>query len=151
MLFRFHTGAAALAQARHEPPACVVIDVRLPDMEGWQLCQAIKADASLKATPVVILTGDVTPQAARDSAASGCSSWLAHPSAAHDVPRVVAHVLAQGRPSPESATAAIIGVTSCRACESSDIRATLRLGAMQYYTCFACKLSWRVDSVESVA
>ena len=152
--YRVHlvsTGKVALDVARSERPDCAVIDVRLPDMDGWEVCRLMKADASAKATPVVILSPDITETCATEGARSGCSAWLAHPTLARDVPRVVDHVLAQHRPSPGSARDAIVGVAECRACGSDQIRATLRLGAIQYYTCRSCNLSWRVDAVESVA
>jgi CheY-like chemotaxis protein len=146
-----HTGVAALSYARDEVPNCVVIDVRLPDVTGWELCRSMKADARLKQTPVVILTSDVTRTAASDSENSGCSAWLAHPASPHDVTRVVAHVLAQQRPSPASHDEALVGVISCRGCGSDRIRATLRLGTIQYFACPQCRLSWRSDTRESVA
>lgn len=146
-----HTAAAALAQARSEPPTCIVIDVRLPDVTGWDLCRTIRADPALKETPVVILTHDVCEDAAGDSETSGCSAWLAQPSAAHDVPRVVEYVLAQGRPLPASSSEALVGATNCPACGSDRVRATLRLGSIQYFACQTCRLSWRVESAESVA
>ena len=49
-----YTASAALQAARAEPPACTVIDVRLPDVTGWTLCRAIKADASIAITPIVM-------------------------------------------------------------------------------------------------
>lgn len=146
-----HTAAAALPLARTESPSCVVIDVRLPDMSGWDLCRAMKAEETLRAVPVVILTSDVSQAAAVDGAGSGCAAWLAHPAAAHDVPHLVGHVLAQDRPSPQSHEDAVIGVSTCGACGSENIKATLRLGNMQYFACRACNLSWRVESAESVA
>jgi CheY-like chemotaxis protein len=146
-----HTGVSALTLARTDPPSCVVIDVRLPDITGWELCRSLKADPLLKATPVVILTSDVSQTAAGDGETSGCSAWLAHPASPHDVTRVVEHVLAQDRPSPASAAEAIVGVTACTACGSDRIRATLRLGTIQYFACLRCRLSWRTESKESVA
>ena len=146
-----HTGAAALAVGKAQVPDCVVIDVRLPDMEGWELCRQLKADEALKATPVVILTVEVTEAAAGHGAKSGCSAWLAHPTLAQDLPRVVRHVLAQGRPSPTSERDAVVAQMHCKGCGSDQVRATLRLGALQYFACRSCNLSWRVDSKEIVA
>jgi DNA-binding response OmpR family regulator len=146
-----HSGAAALAAAREHVPACVVIDVRLPDVSGWDLCRSLKAEAALKRVPVIMLTDEVTAESAGDGAKSGCTAWLAHPTVAHDVSRVVAHVLAQRRPSPASEKDAVVGISACRACGSGRIRATLRLGAIQYYACRACNLSWRVESDVIVA
>ncbi len=152
--YRVHlvsTGRAALEVARHEKPDCAVIDLRLPDLDGWELCRQMKADPVASSTPVVILSPDITESCASEGAKSGCSAWLAHPTLARDVPSVVDHVLAQHRPSPGSARDAIIGLAACRACGSDRIRATLRLGDIQYYACLGCNLSWRVDAVESVA
>ena len=146
-----HTGVSGLAIARTDPPACVVIDVRLPDVTGWELCRSMKADPLLKGTPVVILTSNVSQTAASDSENSGCSAWLAHPASPHDVTRVVEQVLAQERPSPASPAEAIVGISSCQACGSDRIRATLRLGTIQYFACQACRLSWRSDTKEGVA
>jgi CheY-like chemotaxis protein len=146
-----HTGVAALALAQGEVPSCVVIDVRLPDITGWELCRSMKADPRLKHVPVVILTSDVTRTAAGDSENAGCSAWLAHPASPHDVTRVVEYVLAQSRPSPLSPDEAIVGVSRCEACGSDRIRATLRLGTVQYFACQSCRFSWRRDSKEIVA
>jgi DNA-binding response OmpR family regulator len=146
-----HTSAAGLSQALHEPPACVVIDVRLPDGSGWDLCRQMKRYDALARVPVVVLTHETCTDTARESAQSGCEAWLAHPTAAQDVPRVVDHVLAQQRPSPASSDTALVGVTTCRACGSERIRATLRLGSIQHYACQTCRLTWRVESAESVA
>ena len=146
-----HSGAAAVAFARTHVPDCVVIDVRLPDVPGWDLCRSMKAEAALKDVPVIILTDEVTAASAGDGARSGCSAWLAHPTVAQDVSRAVAHVLAQRRPSPASEDDAVVGVSACRGCGSERIRATLRLGSIQYYACRACNLSWRVESHVVVA
>lgn len=39
----------------------VVLDKRLPGLDGWQACRAIKADPSLKRIPVIILSASVSP------------------------------------------------------------------------------------------
>ena len=49
-------GAAALAAARRRAPAIVISDIVMPEMDGYALCKAIKADPALKETPVVLLT-----------------------------------------------------------------------------------------------
>jgi CheY-like chemotaxis protein len=51
------TGAAALAQLRREPPDCVVLDLKLPDMSGFEVLESIRDDAALCDVPVVVFTG----------------------------------------------------------------------------------------------
>jgi CheY-like chemotaxis protein len=51
------TGAAALTAMRADPPDCVVLDLRLPDMSGFDLLEEIRDDATLADLPVVVFTG----------------------------------------------------------------------------------------------
>ena len=46
-------GEQALAQARQDPPALMVLDLMLPKMDGWDVCRQIRADSDL---PIIMLT-----------------------------------------------------------------------------------------------
>jgi CheY-like chemotaxis protein len=51
------TGAEALTALRERPCDCVVLDLRLPDMSGFDLLEQISADSELSDVPVVVFTG----------------------------------------------------------------------------------------------
>ncbi len=51
------TGAAALAQLRQDQIDCVVLDLKLPDMSGFEVLETIRDDAALRDIPVVVFTG----------------------------------------------------------------------------------------------
>jgi HAMP domain-containing protein/CheY-like chemotaxis protein/signal transduction histidine kinase len=51
------TGAAALEAMLEKPFDCVVLDLRLPDMTGFELLEKIHADPALCNVPVVVFTG----------------------------------------------------------------------------------------------
>src|SRR5262249_12152444 len=51
------TGADALATLRGRPCDCVVLDLRLPDMSGFQVLEEIRGDTALSDVPVVVFTG----------------------------------------------------------------------------------------------
>src|SRR5262249_45278243 len=51
------TGAGALAALREQTCDCVVLDLRLPDMSGFEVLEHIRADAALSDVPVVVFTG----------------------------------------------------------------------------------------------
>jgi CheY-like chemotaxis protein len=51
------TGAAALAELRERPVDCVVLDLKLPDMSGFEVLEQIRNDLELCDVPVVVFTG----------------------------------------------------------------------------------------------
>jgi CheY-like chemotaxis protein/signal transduction histidine kinase len=51
------TGASALSTLRHHPCDCVVLDLRLPDMSGFEVLDSIRKDDALSDVPVVVFTG----------------------------------------------------------------------------------------------
>jgi HAMP domain-containing protein/CheY-like chemotaxis protein/signal transduction histidine kinase len=51
------TGDAALASLRARPYDCMVLDLRLPDMTGFEVLEEIKRDGALSEIPVVVFTG----------------------------------------------------------------------------------------------
>ncbi|MCK1309629.1 MULTISPECIES: HAMP domain-containing protein [unclassified Bradyrhizobium] len=51
------TGADALSMLRENPCDCVVLDLRLPDMTGFEVLDQIRNDEALSNVPVVVFTG----------------------------------------------------------------------------------------------
>ncbi|MGA0597656.1 HAMP domain-containing protein [Enterovirga sp. CN4-39] len=51
------TGEEALEALRTEPTDCVVLDLKLPDMSGFEVLERIRDDATLADVPVVVFTG----------------------------------------------------------------------------------------------
>jgi CheY-like chemotaxis protein len=66
------TGAEALARAKGEWPALIILDIVLPDMLGTEVFERLRADPITKAIPVLLLTGK--PGAAEKVPASYGSS-----------------------------------------------------------------------------
>lgn len=51
-----HDGKKGLEKVRAEKPDLVILDVMMPEMNGYDVCVVLKADRELKKIPVVLLT-----------------------------------------------------------------------------------------------
>ena len=143
------TGQQALEMVKEALPECAIIDLRLPDMTGWDLCREIKKQHQpAKEMPVVVLTPDISKMCAQDSAKAGCDAWLAQPTIAEDLVRTVRRVLELETGAPVSPEEARIGLMQCSACGSDQVRPTLRMSPIQYYCCKGCGFCWRVDALQ---
>jgi len=57
------TGAEALAELDGSDFDCCVVDLRLPDMSGFELLDRVQANAALQTIPIVVFTGkELTPE-----------------------------------------------------------------------------------------
>jgi CheY-like chemotaxis protein len=50
------TGPAAVKLARASQPALIIMDIELPEMRGDKVTEQIKADASMRHIPVLVMT-----------------------------------------------------------------------------------------------
>ena len=72
-------GLAALDLARAERPALILLDVRMPHLDGVEVCRRLRAEAALGSTRIVMLTAaDQEADRARGLAA-GADEYLSKP------------------------------------------------------------------------
>jgi CheY-like chemotaxis protein len=57
-----NSGPDGLKLAKSHTPDIIVLDIEMPGMDGFAVCQKLKEDPSLKEIPVVILTGTNNPK-----------------------------------------------------------------------------------------
>lgn len=71
------TGTEGLRLARAELPAGIVLDGELPELDGFEICRQLKADARTRAIPVLFCSGQ--PDAEQLAHAAGADDFLAKP------------------------------------------------------------------------
>jgi two-component system alkaline phosphatase synthesis response regulator PhoP len=49
-------GEEGLRKAREDPPDLVILDIMMPEMDGWEVCRRLREDASLRTLPILMLT-----------------------------------------------------------------------------------------------
>ena len=72
-------GRFALEKLASHRPALVISDVQMPEMDGYQLCHAIKSDPALKQIPVMLLTSLSAPQDIIHGLECGADNFVVKP------------------------------------------------------------------------
>jgi two-component system OmpR family response regulator len=74
------TRNAIIARLRAAPPPdLVMLDVAMPDVNGFEVLQRMKTHAQLKAIPVVMLTADAKPESVMRGLALGADGYVSKP------------------------------------------------------------------------
>lgn len=73
------TGTQALERAQAEMPTLVLLDVGLPEMNGYEVCRLIKTDKRTASIQVVMLTARVGPSDQQQAAEAGADAYLTKP------------------------------------------------------------------------
>jgi two-component system, cell cycle response regulator DivK len=73
------TGIEAVAKARELKPNCILMDLSLPGIDGWEATRQLKADLSTTHIPVVAITGHASEFASRNAKAAGCAAFILKP------------------------------------------------------------------------
>ena len=73
------TGREAVAKARALQPGLILMDLSLPEMNGWEATRALKADPGLAAIPVVAVTAHAMVGDRETAIAAGCAECVTKP------------------------------------------------------------------------
>ncbi len=96
-------GAAALESVRRAPPDLVLCDVMMPGLDGFSLVKAMRADATLRGVPVIILSARAGEDEAAKGLNAGANDYVAKPFSARELLVRIASTLATARASREMA------------------------------------------------
>ena len=72
-------GAVALNMLRNQRHDFVVSDINMPNMNGFELLKAIKADVTLKHVPVLMVTAEARKEDIVLAAQSGAAGYIVKP------------------------------------------------------------------------
>ncbi len=72
-------GEAALARAKAESPDCVVLDIMMPGLDGYETCAALKKDPDLAAVPVILVSATTDLRVIDRAEAVGAATVLPKP------------------------------------------------------------------------
>ena len=72
-------GVQGVAMAASEHPDLIIMDLTLPDMDGWEATQRIKADPATTHIPIVALTANAMTGDREKAIAAGCDDFDTKP------------------------------------------------------------------------
>ena len=72
-------GRRALARLQEATPVLVLLDVILPEMSGYELCEQLRRSASLSGVRVVMLSARAFPEDRAHAAEAGADAFFAKP------------------------------------------------------------------------
>ncbi len=96
-----NSGPDGLTMAKKHVPDLVLLDIEMPGMDGFVVCQKLKEDPDLKKIPVVILTGTNNPKMNEKAFAAGASITALKSLSAERLVNMLRLAIAQGKPGRE--------------------------------------------------
>lgn len=90
-----HNGFEALAVARQEQPGLILLDLKMPGLDGYEILKRLKRDRATQDIPVVVVTGSVTDEEVKRKKvlALGAAQFLTKPFAIDDFVEEIRRVL----------------------------------------------------------
>jgi len=73
------SGPKAIEFLKDYSPDAIILDGRLPGMDGWEICRIIKADERMKAVPVIFLSSATQKSDIQRAQDAGCGCFISKP------------------------------------------------------------------------
>jgi len=90
------TGYEALAAATVWAPDVIVLDMGLPDIDGWEVSRRLKAASQTAAVPIIALTGAGLPHERVSAMRAGCERHLTKPCTPTDLVDAIQRCVGEG-------------------------------------------------------
>lgn len=86
-------GPAGLNAARTENPDLLVLDIGLPEMDGWQVLDELRKDPAMHKLPVLVLTAHAEEESRRRADEGGADAFVTKPFQPNDFRQEVLRLL----------------------------------------------------------
>lgn len=88
-----HNGASAIRMAALLQPDLIILDVKMPDMTGYEVCKVLRRQETTRETPIMIVTGYDSPQDRQQANMAGATLFYPRPFDGDDFIATVAGLL----------------------------------------------------------
>jgi two-component system cell cycle response regulator DivK len=101
------TGNQGLEKAKEIPPDLVLVDINLPDIDGYEVTAQIRANDDLKHLPIVAVTANVMEGDRQKVMDAGCDDYIPKPIDIDRLPVVIRQHLSKSQPSKKTVTTTV--------------------------------------------
>ena len=101
-VFVAYDGETALHMLRRERPDLIVLDLMLPDRDGWDVIRVMRRDATLADTPIIMLTARVEHQNRIVGLELGADDYVTKPFHPGELIARIRAVLRRAQPGPDA-------------------------------------------------
>ncbi len=93
-----YDGEECLSKVKANPPDAIILDIVMPEKDGYAVCRAIKSDKRLAAIPILMLTAAASPVTAVlyspcDSISARADDCMPKPASMDDITRSLKNLL----------------------------------------------------------
>ena len=88
-------GPSGLEAALNESPDLLVLDIGLPEMDGWQVLDKLRSNPGTKTLPVLVLTAHAEEESRRRADEGGADAFVTKPFQPNDFRQEVLNLLAR--------------------------------------------------------
>jgi phosphate regulon transcriptional regulator PhoB len=104
------TGNEVLRLTREHRPDVLLLDIMIPQLNGWEVCRRLKKDPELAQVPVIMISGRVDEGDKILGFEVGADDYVTKPFSPRELIARIRAVLRRGSPSGEKDTTAILRV-----------------------------------------
>jgi CheY-like chemotaxis protein len=97
-------GVQAIALARSERPDLILMDISIPEVDGWEATRILRGDPATRHIPIIALTAHALADDRERATAVGFTSYLAKPVEPRTVAAEVRRWIGGGTGAPPAAT-----------------------------------------------
>jgi len=90
-------GLEGIESARRDQPDLILMDLSLPELDGWMATTQLKADEQTRRIPVLALTAHTLPGDRKRAIDAGCDGYISKPINVASFDKLVANLLRQAR------------------------------------------------------
>ncbi|MBT4540720.1 response regulator [Candidatus Woesearchaeota archaeon] len=78
-IIKAESGEEALEKIKHNNPDLIILDIMMPNMNGYQVCKILRADKNTSNTPIIMLTAKHQVEDVKRAIETGADEYITKP------------------------------------------------------------------------